>query len=83
MLTTLLSRVDNTSGLVLSTLTIINSTFAYNHGTTVEQEATKYVASFGSSHQQQFGRGGAILVYFKDFSEKNTISVTDCYIMCN
>ena len=62
--------------------TIINSTFAYNHGTTVEQEATKYIAPFGSSHQQ-FGHGGAISVYFKGFSEKNTINVIDCYIAYN
>ena len=62
--------------------TIINSTFAYNYGTTVKQEATRYIAPFGSSHQQ-FGRGGAISVYFKGFSTNNTINVTDCYIANN
>ena len=62
--------------------TIINSTFTSNRGTTAKKEITKYISSIGSSHQQ-FGRGGAVSVYFKGFSENNTISIIDCHIAHN
>ena len=62
--------------------TIINSIFTANNGSTIEQETTKYISSIGSSHQQ-FGRGGAISIYFKGFSENNTINIIDCHIAHN
>ena len=62
--------------------TIINSTFTYNNGTTVKQETTNYISSIGGSHQQ-FGRGGAISVFFKGLCENNTINVIDCHITHN
>ena len=61
---------------------IINSTFAYNFGTTVKQETTKFISPVNGSHQQ-FGRGGAISVHFKGLSENNTINITDCQIEHN
>ena len=62
--------------------TIISSTFTDNNGSTIEQETTKYISSVGSSHQQ-FGRGGAISIYFKGLSKNNTINVIDCHIAHN
>ena len=62
--------------------TIINSTFTDNCGTTVKQNLTTYISTEGSSHQQ-FGRGGAVSVYFKGSSVNNTISVIDCRIANN
>ena len=59
--------------------TIINSTFTDNYGTTVKQNLTTYISSVGSSHQQ-FGRGGAVSVYFKGVAKNNTINVIDCHI---
>ena len=51
-------------------------------GTTVKQNLTIYIFSVGSSHQQ-FGRGGAVSVFFKGSSENNTINVIDCHIANN
>ena len=62
--------------------TIINSTYTYNNGTTVKQESTSYISSVEGSHQQ-FGRGGAISVFFKGLCENNTINVIDCHIEHN
>ena len=61
---------------------IINSTFTSNNGSTIKQETTKYISSIGSSHQQ-FGRGGAISVYFKGFSHNNTINIINCHVSNN
>ena len=62
--------------------TIINSNFTGNNGTTVKQNLTTYVSSIGSSHHQ-FGRGGAVSVFFKGYSENNTINVIDCHLANN
>ena len=62
--------------------TIINSTFTGNYGTTVKQETTKFISPIGSDHQQ-FGRGGAVSVHFKGFSENNTINIIHCYMVHN
>ena len=62
--------------------TIINSTFTDNYGTTVRQNITAYISAVAGSHQQ-FGRGGAISVYFKGFSQNNTIHVINCHIAHN
>ena len=62
--------------------TIINSTFTDNYGTTVRHNTTTYVSSVGSSHQQ-FGRGGAVSVFFKGVAKNNTINVIDCHIAHN
>ena len=62
--------------------TIINSNFTGNYGTTVEQNLTTFISTVGSSHQQ-FGRGGAVSVFFKGSSENNTINIIDCRIKNN
>ena len=62
--------------------TIINSNFTGNYGTTIKQETTKFISPIGSSHQQ-FGRGGAVSVHFKGFSENNTINIIHCYMAYN
>ena len=62
--------------------TIINSTFTDNNGSTIEEETTKYTFSTESGHQQ-FGRGGAMSVYFKGLSENNTINIINCHIAHN
>ena len=62
--------------------TINNSRFIGNKGTTVEHRVTTFVTSIGNSHQQ-FGRGGAISVFFKGFSQNNTINIINCNITDN
>ena len=62
--------------------TIINSTFTDNYGTTAKQNLTKYASSIGSSHHQ-FGRGGAVSVFFKGSSENNKINIIDCHLANN
>ena len=62
--------------------TIIDSNFTGNYGTTVKRNLTTYISSVGSSHQQ-FGRGGAVSVFFKGSPEDNTINIIDCHIENN
>ena len=62
--------------------TIINSTFTGNYGTTVKQETTKFISPIQGDHQQ-FGRGGAISIHLKGFSENNTINIINCHIAHN
>ena len=62
--------------------TIINSNFTDNNSTTVERNLTTFIFTVGSSHQQ-FGRGGALSVFFKGSSENNTINIIDCHLENN
>ena len=62
--------------------TIINSTFAYNFGTTVREEITKFICVIEENHQQ-FGRGGAISIHIKGVSVNNTINVINCRMKNN
>ena len=62
--------------------TIINSIFTDNNGSTIDQETTKYISSIGGSHQQ-FGRGGAVSMFFKGLSENNSINIVNCHITHN
>ena len=55
-----------------------NCTFDHNTGSTLNKNSSSYPSQTFGTHNQQFGRGGGLSVFFKGHSLNNTIRITDC-----
>ena len=55
-----------------------NCTFDHNIASTINPTNTSYPSETFGLHNQQFGRGGGLSVFFKGHSLQNVINISDC-----